>query len=78
MTEQTGGSSVEMPRNGEINKTFGVYRSRCCSREIVIREGATFPDCPNHPKLSTAWIAIEFEVAEVVVIKKKSKSDPAA
>ena len=67
-----------MPRNGEINKTFGVYRSLCCGREIVIREGAMFPDCPSHPKLSTAWMPIEFEIAEVVVIKKKSKSEPAA
>ena len=42
-----------MPDNGEINERFGVYKSVCCGREIIIREGATFPDCPNHPKLGT-------------------------
>ena len=36
-----------MPRNGEINKTFGVFRTLCCDAEIVI--------CPNHKNLSTEW-----------------------
>ena len=61
-----------MPDNGEVNETFGVYRNVCCGSEIIIREGATFPDCPNHPKLSTIWKGIEVG-GDVVVIEKKSK-----
>ncbi len=67
-----------MPTNGEINQRFGVYESGCCGREIIIREGATFPDCPNHPKLSTIWKPVDFETNPITKIKGKSKSDPAA
>ena len=67
-----------MPNNGEKNQHFGVYRNLCCGREIIIREGATFPDCTNHPKLSTVWKPIEVDVADVILIKKKSKSENAA
>jgi len=67
-----------VPDNGEINERFGVYQSVCCGREIIIREGATFPDCPNHPKLGTAWKPIDFEMVEIIEIKKTSESDPAA
>lgn len=44
-----------MPSNGEINDRFGVYKNVCCGEEIVIPAGKEFPDCPNHPKLSTIW-----------------------
>ena len=44
-----------MPQNGEINRKFGVYKTVCCGAEIVINLGATFPDCPNHRRLSTIW-----------------------
>ena len=44
-----------MPQNGEINRKFGIYKTVCCGAEIVINLGATFPDCPNHRKLSTIW-----------------------
>ena len=69
-----------MPSNGEVNSKFGVYRNVCCGREIIIREGAMFPDCANHPKLSTVWKALEVEIADVIVIdnKRKNKSDCAA
>jgi hypothetical protein len=67
----------EMPKNGETNQTFGIYRSLCCGREIIIRAGAAFPDCSNHPNLSTVWKPIEIDVEEVV-IKKKAKAEPAA
>jgi hypothetical protein len=69
-----------MPSNGEVNSKFGVYRNVCCGREIIIREGATFPDCANHPKLSTVWKTLEVEIADVIVIdnKRKNKSDCAA
>lgn len=44
-----------MAQNGEINSKFGVYRSVCCESEIVIAEGVSFPDCPNHVRLTTEW-----------------------
>ena len=44
-----------MAKNGEVNTTFGIYRTLCCGQEIAIIVGATFPDCPNHTKLPTEW-----------------------
>ena len=68
-----------MPNNGEINRKFGVYKTVCCGREIIIREGATFPDCPNHPKLTTVWKAVDVTSGDVIHLpKKKSGSEPAA
>jgi len=32
-----------------------VYKAVCCGAEIVISQGATFPDCPNHPRRITIW-----------------------
>ena len=49
-----------MPRNGEINLRFGVYKSLCCGDEIIVREGATFPDCKKHVNLPTVWKPIDF------------------
>jgi hypothetical protein len=48
-------SSAEalMPRDGEVNREFGIYRSTCCNAEIVIPEGVTFPQCARH--VSTEW-----------------------
>ena len=59
-----------MPQNGEMSEGFGVYKSLCCGCEIIIRECATFPDCPNHPKLSTIWKQVEAEVIQMEVIEK--------
>ena len=73
----SSGDLRKVSNNGEINTRFGVYASVCCGAEIVITEGTTFPDCPNHPKLITTWKQIEIDVAEIV-IKKKSRSEPAA
>src|SRR6267143_5054953 len=42
-------------RNGELNKTFGVYITLCCDAEIFIGCGVPFPDCPNHRNLPTEW-----------------------
>ena len=42
-----------MPRDGEINREFGIYKNTCCSAEIVIPEGVTFPQCARH--VSTEW-----------------------
>jgi hypothetical protein len=67
-----------MPRNGEINTNFGVYKNLCCGREIIIREGATFPDCQDHPQLPTVWNVIEVEIIDVITIRKTAHSDPAA
>jgi hypothetical protein len=44
-----------MPHNGEKNIQSGSYRSLCCGTQIVINAASTFPDCPNHPRLSTTW-----------------------
>jgi hypothetical protein len=66
-----------MPANGDINTQFGVYRSLCCGREIMVREGSKFPDCPRHPNLSTVWKRVEVEITRMTTIQKK-KSDSAA
>jgi hypothetical protein len=74
------GSGADMPTNGEINQAFGVYRNICCGVEIVIQAGATFPDCPNHPKLTTKWKGIADEPIRHVrdLPTKEKKSDSAA
>jgi hypothetical protein len=63
-----------MPNNDEINTLFGLYRTLCCDRELIIREGETFPDCPRHKNLSTVWKLIKAEVVEMKTIKKKDNS----
>jgi len=65
-----------MPRNGEINSRFSVYKSLCCGREILVREGMVFPDCPNHPKLTTVWKIVRTDVIELRRVKT-TKSKPA-
>jgi len=72
-----------MHQNGEKNTRFGVYRSLCCGREIVITEGTTFPDCSNHPKLTTHWQPVHDEEipragALAGAKTKKKNNDPAA
>ena len=63
-----------MPNNDEISTLFGLYRTLCCDRELIIREGETFPDCPRHKNLSTVWKLIKAEVVEMKTIKKKDNS----
>ena len=69
-----------MPTNGEVNKFSGVYRSLCCNAEIVILEGAIFPDCPNHPHLSTKWKGVSDDPIPHVtrLPKEKKKNDDSA
>ena len=66
-----------MPHNGEINLAFSVYKNVCCGLEIVVREGATFPDCLNHPKLTTIWKLLPTEIVQLRPVKK-SETDSAA
>jgi len=47
-----------MPENGKINQRFGFYRNLCCGKEIAVPEGTSFPDCPNHPDVTTVWKSI--------------------
>jgi len=65
-----------VPRNGEINKIFGVYKSLCCDYEIVVREGATLPTCPKHPNIPTIWNVLEVEIRPMRVIKKTESDSP--
>jgi len=44
-----------MPQNGETNQKLGFYKNLCCGKEIVVPAGNAFPDCPNHPGLTTIW-----------------------
>jgi hypothetical protein len=44
-----------MPRKGEINRAFGVYKNVCCGAEIVIPENVTFPGCATHSHHATEW-----------------------
>ena len=60
-----------MPRNGETNPKFGVYRTLCCGQEIILRQGLSFPNCPNHPSLTTIWKAT---VDDNIVRLGKSRS----
>jgi hypothetical protein len=67
-----------MPQNGEINTKFDVYQSVCCLQEIIIREGARFPTCPNHPHSTTIWTPLQTDVIDTKTVEKKKASDPAA
>jgi len=67
-----------VPQNGEKNEKFGVYKSLCCDAEIVITEGSTFPECPNHQRLTTVWKPLDFEMIPITEVRKKAKSDSAA
>jgi len=61
-----------------MNETFGVYKSVCCGTEIVITKGATFPNCPDHPRQTTIWKPLSHEDMTWLTDKKKSGSDQAA
>jgi hypothetical protein len=55
-----------LPKNGDINTVFGWYCSLCCDRELIVREGGTFPDCPRHKNLSTVWKLVEAEIVKEI------------
>jgi hypothetical protein len=66
-----------MPRNNEVNRKRGVYKSLCCGIEIVLAEDEMFPDCPRHARLSTKWKLIK-EGAEIPEASKTGPKKPAA
>src|SRR5207249_9886449 len=35
---------------GKKNPQFGIYNAVCCGYEIVVTEGARFPECPEHKR----------------------------
>ena len=76
-TRKPKGRSAHVPFNGEMNSKFGVYQSVCCGAEIVITEGTTFPNCPNHPKHPAQWKLVS-DNAVPPSDSKKSNSNPAA
>jgi hypothetical protein len=49
-----------MPRTGEINRRFGIFKSVCCGADIVIPEDVTFPNCGKHRSLPTEWMNITY------------------
>ncbi len=71
-------ASRAVPKTGEVNQKFGVYKSTCCGYEIVITEGATFPFCPDHLPLITIWKLLPDEDMTDVTGKKRSASKRAA
>jgi hypothetical protein len=67
-----------MPRNGEINEKFGVYRNLCCGSEIVLAERLEFPDCKNHINLITEWKPVaDEEIRHVRQLGKNPKGSAA-
>ena len=67
-----------MPKNGDVNKKFGVYKTVCCGSEIVIAEWVTFPDCPVHIKLSTEWRPVEdIKIRHVTLSSNPDTKHPA-
>jgi hypothetical protein len=59
---------------GTKSPQFGIYQAVCCDYEIVVTEGARFPDCPEH-KRSTEWELVA--VIDRGRSKKKSDSEAA-
>ena len=67
-----------MGTNGDVNTKFGIYRTLCCGQEIVITVGATFPDCPKHPKLTTEWKPVMESDGIINLSEVSAKKKPAA
>ena len=44
-----------MPKSGEVNSAFRIFKSVCCGSVIVLPPGVTLPDCAQHLKLMTEW-----------------------
>ena len=66
-----------MPQSGEeTNSKLGFYTNLCCGKGIVVPEGSEFPECPNHPGLTTIWKPLVDET--IVQLGKTRKPDSAA
>jgi len=66
--------SQTVPKTGQLNQCFGVYKSVCCGSEIVITKGAIFPFCPDHARSPTVWKLMPDE--DMTQLTDKKKSDP--
>ena len=77
---RTRKSSVELEgteavlRNGDMNERTGRYKSVCCSSEILVAAGLTFPDCPNHRNLPTIWKPVPDKRAGAQTVPKLADS----
>src|SRR5215813_9357834 len=65
-----------MPKNGEVNTHFALYRTLCCNHELIIREDEVFPDCPRHTNLSTVWKLMKVEAVQTEAMKKDDSTPP--
>jgi len=59
---------------GKKNPQFGIYKAVCCGYEIVVTEGARFPDCPEHKRPARWELVAAIDRGR---IKKKSDSEAA-
>jgi len=65
-----------MARNGEVNETFGIFRSLCCGIEITLREKELFPDCPRHRNLPTVWKGVnDGSIPKAIELRAKKNGD---
>src|SRR5262249_21779065 len=71
--EQSGG---HMPQNGEKNRKLGLNRSLGCGKASVVPDGREFPDCLNHPGLTTIWKPLVDD--NIIQFGKQNTSDSRA
>ena len=57
--------------SGDKCEQFGVYEAACCGYEVVLIDGAMFPDCPAH-KEPADWKLV------CVIGPDKTAAEPAA
>jgi hypothetical protein len=60
---------ARMPRDGEVNRKFGIYKYVCCGADIVIPEDVTFPNCARHMNLPTEWKTLTY-VDRILNVKR--------
>ena len=48
--------------SGVRNPVYGVWRSHCCSMEIVLYPDFVFPKCNKHSDLPTEWIFVSTDI----------------
>lgn len=67
-----------MPRSGEANRAFGIYKTACCNAEIVIPEHVTFPQCLKHNRTLTEWHKVAEKSNAAASAANSRQDDPAA